>query len=512
MINGVDKIHIGRDLSLNAPISPAINTFILPKLLSDRYTLKRNMMSCFCVQKMMKSIGFKIFITVFILIALHVAPEGSQSDRYIDSVKALVDNGNFSLQGDAGHIDSVRINGNLYSVIAPGLPIILAPLYYIHQAVMTAIGIPSGKISTAAFNLVANIFVMAPLIGVTAVAMFHTLRTLTSDIQKQLWLVFIFVFGSLTFFYSIYGIWVHAYTMSLIFIAFSLIVAKKNNFVIGLIIGLAQLIDYIAVLPIFLLLGFWAYTNRKSKPIDLIKKLSLLLVGYAIFLTGLMYYNYLITGSALQTPNSIYLQQAVQEGRSTLKSMFILPSIASLWGLSFSPFRGIFLYFPMMFLFVWALIRNRWDRDNIMLFSFLFFGFTFLFNSTYYAWSGDSCFGPRHLVTAMPFVILPIVNCQLKYIKIFGIISIFINLAGVSTVPSNNVFTNIAIFLYRGLFLHWLDWIHKIILPRYFNVNLSSVTPFFIYVVIAYGIYLIWKPITTNFNDQELKIKDESIA
>lgn len=448
---------------------------------------------------MIKSIGFKIFVTVFILIALHVVPDGSQSDRYVDSVKALVENGSFALQSGAKHVDSVMINGNLYSVIAPGLPILLAPLYYVHRVMLSAIGIPSAEVSKAVFNLASNIFVMAPLIGGTAVAMFYTLKTLTTDLRKQIWLVFIFIFGSLTFFYATYGIWVHAYTMSLVFIAFSLIIAKKNNFLIGLILGLSQLIDYIAVLPIFWLLGFWIYTNRKKEFGELIKQLGLLLTGYAIFLCGLLYYNYLITGSALQTPNSIFLQQAVQEGRSIQRSMFSMPSIASLWGLSFSPYRGIFLYFPMMFLFLWTLLKKQFDSDNVMLFCFLFFGFTFLFNSTYYAWSGDSCFGPRHLVTAIPFVILPIVKCQLKYIKIFGVISIFINLAGVSTVPSNNIFTNVAIFLYRGLFLHWLDWIHKIILPTYFNINLSSVTPSFIYVAIAYLIYMIWKPIKFDF-------------
>ncbi len=458
----------------------------------------------------MKSIAFKIFITVFILIALHAAPNGSQSDRYIDSVRALVENGNFILPSDANPVDSVRINGNLYSVIAPGLPIILAPLYYIQQAVMSALNISSREVSNAVLNLVSNIFVMAPLIGITAVMMFYTLKNLTSDLRKQIWLVFIFIFGSLTFFYATNGVWVHDYTMSLIFIAFSLILAKKNNFAIGLIIGLAQLIDYIAVLPIFLLLGFWVYTNRKNSLNTLMKEICLLLSGYAIFLIGLMYYNYSITGSALQTPNAIFLQQAVQEGRAIHKSMFSMPSLTSLWGISFSPFRGIFLYFPMMFLFAWTLIKKQNDFNKVMLFCYLFFGFTFLFNSTYYAWSGDSCFGPRHLVTAMPFIILPIVNCQLKYIKIFGIISIFINLAGVSTVPSNNVFTNIAIFLYRGLFLQWLDWIHKIILPQYFNINLSSVTPFFIYVAIAYCIYLIWKPVATNLN-KELKLENESI-
>ncbi len=454
------------------------------------------------VQQVFKSISFKIFITVFILISLHVAPEGSQSDRYIVAVRSLVDSGTFALQGDIPRpVDIVEINNNFYSVIAPGLPIIFAPVYYLHRSIMNALQIPFGEVFWGIFHVLSNIFVMSPLVAITAVAMFKILKRLTNQIDKQILLTFIFIFGSLAFFYATNGIWVHVYTMSLVFIAFTLIVSKKNDFLIGLVMGLAQIIDYIAVLPIFWLIGFWIYTNHNENLSQIIKKAVFLFMGYGIFLSGLMYYNYAITGSIFQTPNSIFLQQAVQQGRSAHTGMFTSPSFASLWGLSFSPYRGIFLYFPMMFLFLWTLVKKQFDRDKIILFSFLFVAFTFMFNSTYYAWSGDSCFGPRHLVMAIPFMILPIVSCQIKYIKIFGLISIFINLAGVSTVPSDNIFKNIAIFLYRGPFLHWLDWIHKVILPKYFNINLSLMTPFFFYVVIIYGIYLIWKPIKADLTN-----------
>jgi hypothetical protein len=184
--------------------------------------------------------------------------------------------------------------------------------------------------------------------------------------------------------------------------------------------------------------------------------------------------------------------------------MFSLPSITSLWGLSFSPYRGIFLYFPMTFLFVLSLVKKYFDKEKIILFSYLFVGFTFLFNSTYYAWSGDSCFGPRHLVIAIPFIILPIASFENKVIKILGAISIFINLAGVSTVPSSNILTNIFMFLYRGLFLHWLDFLHKIILPKYFNINLYTVSPLFLYVLVAFLIYLIWKPILDSIDENKI--------
>ncbi len=154
----------------------------------------------------------------------------------------------------------------------------------------------------------------------------------------------------------------------------------------------------------------------------------------------------------------------------------------------------------MTFLFTWSLFKKSYLKNSVILFSMIMVIFTFLYNSTYYAWSGDVCFGPRHLVVALPFIILPTVYCSLKYIKLFGCLSIFISLAGVSTIPSNNLFTNIFMFIYRGPFLHWLDFAYKNVLPKYFNINLYLVTPFFLYVGIGLLLYMIWKPELTNMD------------
>jgi hypothetical protein len=287
--------------------------------------------------------------------------------------------------------------------------------------------------------------------------------------------------------------------MALVFIAFNLILRKRNNFLIGLVLGIAQIIDYIAILPISFLIGFWIYTNRKATLKNSIRTGLLVLLGYSIFLLGLLYYNYIITRSPFQTPNSLFLQQANQQQISS-RTMFMLPSIASFWGLSFSPYRGLYLYFPMTFLFTWSLLKKSYLKNSVILFSMIMVIFTFLYNSTYYAWSGDVGFGPRHLVVALPFIILPTVYCSLKYIQLFGCLSIFISLAGVSTIPSNNLFTNIFMFIYRGPFLHWLDFAYKIVLPKYFNINLYLVTPFFFYVGIGIIFYMIWKPELTKID------------
>jgi flagellar biosynthesis protein FliQ len=455
---------------------------------------------------MIKHISHRIFITVFILIALHASPNGPLSARYTDAIQSLVDYGTFALHGTPrSAIDIVQVNNNFYSVIPPGIPIILAPLYFLHRTLMGVIGIPSvDEVYWAVFNILINICVVAPLVGLVAVLMYKTLSKFTDNVTKKLWLVFIFIFGSLVFFYSIYGIWSHTYTMPFIFIAFYLTINKGNSFLIGLCLGLAQLVDYIAIIPISLLIGFWAYTQFQDKTKSFIKELVLLLLAYSIFVAILLYYNHSVTGSMFQTPNSLFLQK-INRDDSVHKSLFSLPSLESLWGLTFSPFRGVFLYFPMTFLFFMSLIKNDLNKNKIFLFSLILFTFVFIYNASYFAWSGDVCFGPRHLVVAIPYMIIPIVYCPLKYIKIFGTLSIFVNLAGVATVPSDNLFKNIAMFLYKGPFLQWLDYLYKVVLPHYYNVRISLMTPFFIYVATGFLIYFIWKP---SIKQQDVLFKD----
>ncbi|BAZ25943.1 hypothetical protein NIES4073_68490 [Kalymmatonema gypsitolerans NIES-4073] len=455
---------------------------------------------------MIKHISHRIFITVFILIGLHATPDGPQTNRYTDAIHSFVNFGTFALQkGYRSHIDILLLNNNAYSVIPPGIPILLAPIYFIHQMLMRVVGIPVGEVYWSIFNILSNVCFIAPLLGIVAVIMFKTLNPFTNDLTKKLWLVFIFIFGSLVFFYSTNGIWAHVYTMSFIFIAFYLILNQANSFLIGVFLGLAQFVDYIAIVPISLLIGFWIYLKIKDKQNKkLLTDIPLLFLGYSIFIAIIMYYHQSITGSVFKTPNSLFLLQLNQE-ESIQKTMFSLPSLERIWGLTFSPYRGIFIYFPLTFLFFASFLKKTFNKNNAILFCFIFFAFIFVLNASYYAWSGDVCFGPRHLVVATPFMILAIVYCHLKYIKLLGILSIFINLAGVSTIPSSNLLINLGIFLYRGPFLHWLDYLYKVVLPQYYNVRLSLMTPFFIYVATGFLIYLIWKP---NMKQENVLFKD----
>jgi hypothetical protein len=85
------------------------------------------------------------------------------------------------------------------------------------------------------------------------------------------------------------------------------------------------------------------------------------------------------------------------------------PHLDALWGITFSPFRGLFLLSPFLLYAVFGL--GLWARSRIRRTEFwvvlLGVGTTFLFNISSIMWWGGFAVGPRYILPAVPFLILP---------------------------------------------------------------------------------------------------------
>ncbi len=87
-----------------------------------------------------------------------------------------------------------------------------------------------------------------------------------------------------------------------------------------------------------------------------------------------------------------------------------LPRLDALWGITFSPYRGLFVLSPFLLLalpglfFLWRAPGGRplallcGGAALVMLF----------FNSAYYFWDGGVSLGPRHFGPALPFLLVPV--------------------------------------------------------------------------------------------------------
>jgi hypothetical protein len=89
-----------------------------------------------------------------------------------------------------------------------------------------------------------------------------------------------------------------------------------------------------------------------------------------------------------------------------------------LYGLLFSTWRGLFYYSPILLFslpgfFYWFKDRNDRTLPAALLLSFIAI---LLFYSATPAWRGGNSYGPRYLVSVMPFIVLP----MWKTIEVYG--------------------------------------------------------------------------------------------
>jgi len=169
---------------------------------------------------------------------------------------------------------------------------------------------------------------------------------------------------------------------------------------VGALIGLTVLIEFPA-LVVSALLGLYAlwFLPRKC---DLVKLIggglpSALLLGF---------YNYSCFGSPFASSYR-YLGR-FPEISSTGLLGFSTPKWEALWGITFSPYRGLFFISPFLLLGLpgfWAFIHDQ-DCGAEGVLSAGIAGVQLLLISCWYDWRGGFAIGPRNLLLVLPFFLL----------------------------------------------------------------------------------------------------------
>jgi hypothetical protein len=173
---------------------------------------------------------------------------------------------------------------------------------------------------------------------------------------------------------------------------------------VGVLFGLTTITEY-PVVPFLGVIFLWAAFKMPNR-------LALYRVVLGAIPLGLIFaaYNYAIFGTPMPVgyEYSTNWQEVHQTGFMSLTS----PTLDRLYGLTFSPFRGIFLLSPFLLLtfpgLYWMWREKPEQRSTTVALMVVIAGF-FLYNAASIMWHGGFTVGPRYFVPALPFMALPII-------------------------------------------------------------------------------------------------------
>ncbi len=89
-----------------------------------------------------------------------------------------------------------------------------------------------------------------------------------------------------------------------------------------------------------------------------------------------------------------------------------LDNVARLYGLTFSPVRGIFITSPFLLLAIWGFYlmwKQHKEKRSAIVAIGLFVAYFFFYNSSSVMWWGGFTIGPRYLIPMLPFMALPVI-------------------------------------------------------------------------------------------------------
>jgi hypothetical protein len=170
----------------------------------------------------------------------------------------------------------------------------------------------------------------------------------------------------------------------------------------GALFGLATISEY-PVAPFLLIVLLWAW-REMARPWELHR------VVWGALPLGLLFaaYNWVIFHTPFPAGYRYHVEYHDVHGQGFMG--FTGPTWAALYGITLSPYRGLFFLSPVLLLCLPGLAllwRDPRFRSTAVLVAALLVGFL-LYVASYLYWSGGDAVGPRFLVPLVPFLMLPV--------------------------------------------------------------------------------------------------------
>ena len=308
-----------------------------------------------------------IFFTLFFAYAYFFGGSGFNQNATFDLTRALVERGQLHIDPYASNTADVSFHeGRVYANKAPGLAFVAAIPY----AVIHAIGGPPQDTLRLNLYLYLCTLLVCGVSGALIGVLLYDARGATVALLAGL-ATPLFAYSTMLF--------AHVPSALLVLVAWQQ--RERRPVLAGAAMGAATCINYLCA-PLALL-----FIPRKA--------FLRYIAGGLPFALALAAYQFAAFGSPFRTSIATMNPAFVEHGAAL--GIFHLPRLDALWGITFSPYRGLFYLAPIAFL---ALIGIR-DRLVLAAFALLL-----LLNASFNGWHGGYAIGPRYLIPAIPLLML----------------------------------------------------------------------------------------------------------
>ena len=377
------------------------------RLLYSGHDKSRNNLKTLAIRNDRRALFFVLLALCFFY--LHHPHPGSGVNARLDTTFALVENGTLSIDAYHGNThDKTLVAGRFYSDKAPLLSFLAVPAYAAMRVVTRAAGTErtfrvKGYLVTA---------LTVTLMSLLLIAVIYQHLLVYDQDGPRIFLVTVYALGTLAFPYSIL-FFNHQPAALLCFAAFVFAYRRVRNegagirdtALAGLLGGLAILMEHPAGLIVIFLLGYLLTATRKPREV-----LAYLFLAFAVPAVLLGIYNQVAFGSPFHMGyDSPYLDLYADRMDRGWFGISVL-SWSALRLVLLSPSRGLLFLSPILLLALPGLARMVRDparRREGWLIVAVALGHV-LFNASYHQPGGGACFGPRHLVVIIPFLMVPV--------------------------------------------------------------------------------------------------------